>query len=211
MLALSDAVDQRIYSKHLKENFNEIDLLISCGDLPFYYLEFVIDSLNVPMFFVHGNHDPDVEHSTAGEKKHPWGAENLDDRSVYHKGLILVGFEGCRSYSSDLYQYSELQMWLKVLRIVPKLWGNKLRYGRFLDVLVTHAPAWGVSDQKDKVHQGFKAFRWFLATFKPGYHLHGHVHILDRSQAEDIVFEETLVFNAYTYRRLKIMIESKNG
>ncbi|MEN8243062.1 MAG: metallophosphoesterase, partial [Chloroflexota bacterium] len=125
LLVMTDEVDQRIYNDHIKENFKDVDLLISCGDLPFYYLEFVIDSLNRPMYFVHGNHDPKVELSSAGEKKQPWGAENLDNQVVCHKGLILAGFEGCLSYSSGLYEYSQFQMWIKVLRIVPKLVINK--------------------------------------------------------------------------------------
>jgi Icc-related predicted phosphoesterase len=211
LLALSDEVDQRIYNEHLHENFSDIDLLISCGDLPFYYLEYVLDVLNKPMFFVHGNHDPSVEHSAAGEKKQPWGADNLDNKVVRYQGLILVGFEGSPSYSADIYQYSQLEMWVKVLKIVPKLWLNKLLYGKYFDVLVTHAPAWDVSDQPDKAHRGFKAFRWLLSAFKPGYHLHGHVHIIDRSQSKDLVFEETLVVNAYTYKRLQIELEDRDG
>jgi Icc-related predicted phosphoesterase len=210
VLVLSDEVDQRIYSENLKLNFSEVELLISCGDLPFYYLEYIIDVLNVPMFFVHGNHDSEVEIGHAGERTHPWGAENIDNKVVYHKGLLLVGFEGSIRYSKKRHEYTQFEMWLKVIRVVPKLLLNQLRFGRYLDVLVTHAPAWEVSDRPDQVHRGFKAFRWLLETFKPRYHLHGHIHQLDRSQHRAIKFRETHIINAHTYKRLEIKVEKNN-
>jgi Icc-related predicted phosphoesterase len=210
VLVLSDEVDQRIYSNFLKENFSEIELLISCGDLPFYYLEYLIDVLNVPMFFVHGNHDPEVEVGQGGEKHQPWGAENLDSRVIMHKGLILAGFEGSIRYSKKRHEYTQFEMWFKVVRVVPKLWLNKFRWGRYLDVLVTHAPAWDVSDRPDPVHRGFKAFRWLLRKFKPRYHLHGHIHQLDRNQSASLEFGQTMVINAHSYRRLEIKIEKND-
>jgi Icc-related predicted phosphoesterase len=207
VLALSDDVDTRIYSNQVQDNFPDIDLVISCGDLPFYYLEFVLDMLNVPTFFVHGNHDPKVEISESGEKNQPWGAVNLDNKIVRHNGFIMAGFEGCLRYSKALYEYTQFQMWIKVARVIPRLLLNRVIFGRYLDILVTHAPAWDVSDQPDPVHRGFKAFRWLLETFKPRYHLHGHIHIHDRSQAADIQFGDTLVINAHSYKRLELSLE----
>jgi Icc-related predicted phosphoesterase len=211
VLALSDDVDPRIYSDQLRENCPEIELVISCGDLPYYYLEFVIDMLNVPTFFVHGNHDPKVEISDSGEKRQPWGAVNLDNKVVRHKGFILAGFEGCLRYSKALYEYTQLQMWLKVIRLIPRLLLNRLVFGRYLDILVTHAPAWDVSDQSDPVHRGFKAFRWLLEKFKPRYHLHGHIHIHDRNQSTDTQFENTLVINAHSYKKLELSLEVESN
>ena len=37
----------------------------------------------------------------------------------------------------------------------------------------------GIHDQPDRCHRGFEVFRWFLRTFRPRYHLHGHVHVYD--------------------------------
>lgn len=210
VLALSDDVDTRIYNHHLRENFPRIDLVISCGDLPFYYLEFVVDMLNLPTFFVHGNHDPKVEIGDSGERKQPWGAENLDNKVVNHKGLIIAGFEGSIRYSKAVYEYTQFQMWLKVLKVVPRLLLNRAVYGKYFDVLVTHAPAWGVSDQTDPVHRGFRAFRWLLETFRPRYHLHGHIHIHDRNQEKDIQFGDTLVINAHSYKRVEFYLEDES-
>src|SRR5438105_145156 len=36
------------------------DVIVSCGDLPFDHLEYLVTLANVPLLFVPGNHDPDV-------------------------------------------------------------------------------------------------------------------------------------------------------
>jgi Icc-related predicted phosphoesterase len=160
------------------------------------------------MFFVHGNHDPEVEFGHAGERRQPWGAVNLDNKVIWHKGLILAGFEGSINYSNKRHQYSQSEMWLKVIRVVPKLLWNKMRHGRGLDVLVTHSPAWGVTDCPDSAHRGFKALRWLLEKFEPRYHLHGHVHQFDRSQDCKEKFNATTIINAHPYKRVEIYYEN---
>ena len=50
VLAISDEVEQLIYSDRIKERFAHVDLVLSCGDLPTYYLEFIVSSLNVPLY-----------------------------------------------------------------------------------------------------------------------------------------------------------------
>jgi Icc-related predicted phosphoesterase len=95
-------------------------------------------------------------------------------------------------------------MWLMVLGMVPKLLFNKMRYGRYLDILVTHSPPWGINDQPDRAHQGFKAFRWLLEKFRPAYHLHGHIHIYSSSENGRTQFQDTLVINTYGYKTLTI-------
>jgi uncharacterized protein len=39
-------------------HFNEIELILGCGDLPYPYLENLLTFLNVPLMYVPGNHDP---------------------------------------------------------------------------------------------------------------------------------------------------------
>ena len=57
ILAVSDQVVKSIYSEHIRERFGDVDMVLSCGDLPYSYLEYIASMLNVPCFFVHGNHD----------------------------------------------------------------------------------------------------------------------------------------------------------
>ena len=58
ILALSDQVEERIYSLAGQGHFREVGLVLGCGDLPYAYLEYLVSALNVPMFYVPGNHDP---------------------------------------------------------------------------------------------------------------------------------------------------------
>src|SRR5436853_7562460 len=96
VLAVSDVVEPQLYSSSLKSWLGPVDLIISCGDLPPYYLDFLASHLNVPLMHVIGNHcalphDPDTNRCSPDE--YP-GAYNLDGRLATHRGLILAGLEG---------------------------------------------------------------------------------------------------------------------
>ncbi|MCJ7694811.1 MAG: hypothetical protein MUO40_05220, partial [Anaerolineaceae bacterium] len=56
----------------------------------------------------------------------------------------------------------------------------------------------------DKAHQGIKAFRWLVKTFKPKYHIHGHIHQYKSGLRKPFVYKGTQVINAYGYQRIKI-------
>lgn len=204
ILALSDQELDSIYTPSVAERFPHIDLVVGCGDLPYYYLEFLVDTLHKPVFFVRGNHAAHVEYSQSLERTEPWGAIDLHRKLVHHNGVIFGGFEGSLRYRQGPFMYTQGEMWLMVLGMLPRLLYNRLRHGRALDVLVTHAPAWGVGDRQDPAHRGFKAFRWLLATFKPQLHLHGHVHLYDRSQPATLQFGPTRVVNAYGYQEVQL-------
>ncbi|MGW8250128.1 MAG: hypothetical protein ACWGO1_05765, partial [Anaerolineales bacterium] len=77
VLSLSDVIVQFIYSPHIRKRFPDVELVIGCGDLPYYYLEYIISSLNVPLFYVRGNHDKEIEYSVSGSRKHPLGGIDL--------------------------------------------------------------------------------------------------------------------------------------
>jgi Icc-related predicted phosphoesterase len=94
-------------------------------------------------------------------------------------------------------------MWLMAFQVVPWLLMNKIRYGRFLDILVTHTPPWGIHDQEDLPHQGAKAFNWLIRTFHPGYHLHGHIHVYSPSVVTETQVMNTRVINTFGYRKLE--------
>lgn len=199
ILALSDRVDPRIYSSFCRERFGDVDCIISCGDLPEYYLDFVVSMLNVPLFFVHGNHDaPSGKESIAG-------GTNLDERVVYYRGILLAGLEGCYWYNGHAHQYTEREMYWKYLRLVPKLHWARLRYGRYLDILVTHAPPRGVHEGRDLPHRGFMTFTTLIRKYHPKYHLHGHVHLYNVNENPVEKLFDTLVINCYGYQVIEIL------
>ncbi|MCX6090672.1 MAG: metallophosphoesterase [Atribacterota bacterium] len=194
ILAVSDHVDPRVYSQFCKERFHDVDCIISCGDLPEHYLDFIASTLNVPLFFVHGNHDP------SGGKKSIAGGLNLDEQVIFYKGIVLAGLEGSLWYNGNMHQYIQKEMYWKYLKMVPKLHWAKMRYGRYLDILITHSSPSGIHEGEDPVHKGFQTFNLILKKYQPCYHLHGHTHLYDQNQQYRDYVYQTTVINCYNYR-----------
>ncbi len=199
VLALSDVLLGFIYNPHIARRFADVDIVIGCGDLPYYYLEFIISMLDVPLFYVRGNHANPVEYSVAGPRTEPLGAIDLHRKVVRHDGLLLAGVEGSLRYRRGPYQYTQGEMWNHVFKLVPGLMLNRVLYGRFLDVFVSHAPPFGIHDKTDLPHQGINAFRWLLKIFQPAYHFHGHVHVYRPDTVTETKFNDTKVINTYGY------------
>ncbi|MBI2163172.1 MAG: metallophosphoesterase family protein [candidate division NC10 bacterium] len=158
ILALSDQVVEHLYSPLVKERFGDVDLVVGCGDLPDYYLDYIVSMLNVPLTLVPGNHDlptpsPDAEGEGEGGGT-PRACGNID--------------------------------------------------GRFLDILVTHAPPRGIHDAEDPAHVGFEAFNRFIARYRPRYLLHGHAHVYRHDAITITQVGPTTVINVYPYRVIDI-------
>jgi len=201
ILSISDTIVPFIYSNQISEKFTDIDIVIACGDLPFYYQEFIISSLNIPLFFVHGNHDPEIEYSDHGECTYPHGGTDLHGRVINWDGALIAGVQGSIRYSrSGRYQYSQHQMWRHVIGLVPRMLWNRIFYGRYLDIFVTHASPWGIHDGPDFPHIGIKAYRWFNQTFKPRINFHGHIHVYKPNVITETHFGTTKVINTYGYK-----------
>jgi Icc-related predicted phosphoesterase len=204
ILAVSDQIDPRIYSATLRERMPDIDLVFGCGDVPARYLEFLADALDRPVYYVMGNHCEEITRKGAqGVVQQPQGCIDLGGKVVQDPktGLILAGIAGSPRYSDETgHQYTERQVQWMMLKMAPRLYWNKFRYGRALDVLITHAPPRDVNDRQDPPHRGFLALRSFLARFKPRFELHGHIHIYDRSEQTQVEFLDTTVINVYPYK-----------
>ncbi len=201
ILAVSDRVVDWIYSPRLRLLQSGTDLVVSCGDLPSYYLEYIVSTLDIPLLFVNGNHSlpPDYDGSKAAGVS---GAIDLHRKIERYQGYSFAGVEGSLRYSGGDFQYSQFQMWLYVIAMVPNLLLQRLNYGHSIDIFVTHAPPWGIHDEGDLPHQGIKAFRWLLSTFQPAYHLHGHIHVYRPDTVIETKFGQTTVINAYGCHRL---------
>jgi len=201
ILAVSDVESQYVYRNIGGDTLQDIGFIISCGDLPYHYLEYMISLSNKDLYFVKGNHAPKTEIGDMRQSSGPQGARNLHLNVLRTKeGISLAGIEGSLAYNYGVYQYSQSQMWQFVFRLVPTLFLNYMRYNRFVDIFVTHAPAWHINDQPDLPHQGIKAFRWFLEVFRPKYHLHGHVRDYLQKSNVRTSFEGTEVINVTGYQ-----------
>jgi Icc-related predicted phosphoesterase len=102
-------------------------------------------------------------------------------------------------YNGGPNQYSDTGMFFKILQIMPALLINRLFLGRYIDILITHAPPRSIHDKPDRAHTGFKALRWFMRIFKPRYLIHGHVHLWNRAEERRSRYYNTEVVNAYDH------------
>jgi Icc-related predicted phosphoesterase len=203
ILAVSDVEDEAVVAS-VASKVGTIDLVIGCGDLDYDYLDYVGTALGVPLRAVHGNHDVPPESRDDPAVDVWWRGIDLNGRVVSVDGLLIAGLEGSPRYSSGPYQHAESEIWLSILRMAPSLLINRLRRGRFLDVLVTHAPPRGIHEGTDPAHRGFVAVRTFLRWFHPRYHLHGHTHVYDRRTQTTTQFGRTTVMNAFGARTVDI-------
>ncbi|HLU08871.1 MAG TPA: metallophosphoesterase [Oceanobacillus sp.] len=185
ILCVSDTISPQLENAaHLRRRYHDVELLISCGDLPVTYLEFITSILNVPLFYVRGNHDTNYE-------ENPPGGENLHRRIVEYNGLTFVGLEGSMKYNNSPIQYTDSEMTWMVMQL-----GIPLKMRRTgVDVFVTHNPAKGIHDLPDRPHQGFGAFLKFIEWYRPRYMIHGHVHTYDNRMVTETQYLDTCIMN----------------
>ncbi len=111
ILAVSDKVEESFFAPGLKmPELEGIELIIACGDLPSSYLEYLVTILNVPLFYVLGNHDPQLY------GQHINGCTCLDESTVLFKDKIIGGLSGSIKYSDAKLMYTEMQMHGKIAR-----------------------------------------------------------------------------------------------
>ena len=102
-------------------------------------------------------------------------------------------------YNNGLCQFTDAQMKRKLLKLLPKLIYNKFKYGRYLDIFMTHASPRHIHDHEDPCHLGFECYNWFLQRFKPTYMVHGHIHLYDLREERIGKYYDTTVVNAYAH------------
>ncbi len=208
ILTVSDKVEPVLYGPYIRERVGQVDLILACGDLPYYYLEYIVSLLDVPLYYVHGNHDKveaPAKHGVPSTEATLSWATNLNGRTMEYRGLLLAGLEGCRRYSPDRpFQYTEREMRFRTTQLGLKLLPNKLRHGRYLDILMTHAPPRGIHDDEDIPHQGFESYLTFMRTYRPMLLIHGHQHVYNRNLAMETVYQGTRVLNTYGYRVIEL-------
>lgn len=199
ILAVSDQVEERLYSPAVKSFGSDVDLLVGCGDLPYEYLEYLLSVLNVPMIYVPGNHDP--VYSTRNPRSYVEGGINIDLMCINIKGVLVAGVGGSIRYRDDgINQYGQTEMYFRILKLVFPLMWNRVRYGRSIDLLITHSPPAGIHDDSDQAHQGLRAINMLIRLFKPHYVLHGHTYFYQRNLVTPHTkVGETTVINIFPY------------
>ena len=187
ILAISDVASKALWSSQCRERLDGVDLILSCGDLPRAYLEYLTNFTAASILYVHGNHDNDYA------QHEPGGCICVDDGVYNWKGLRIMGLGGSIRYNRESpYQYTERAMRRRIARLRPKV----RRMGG-IDVLLTHAPARGLNDGDDLPHQGFACFNNLLDELKPRWFVHGHIHLYYNYKLPRVCQRgETTVINA---------------
>ena len=186
VLAVADEVDEGLY--HDVSPVRGVELIVSCGDLPFEYLDRLTQALDVPLAFVAGNHDPDISGYHLGRSglmlragmpcEPPWpaGAVNVDGRVADVGGLRLAGLGGSVRYREGANQYTQRQQRRRAARLVAAARWHRWRDGRGVDIVLAHAPPRHPDERTDPAHAGFDALATVVGRLQPRLLLHGHVH-----------------------------------
>ncbi|WP_058486896.1 metallophosphoesterase family protein [Defluviitalea phaphyphila] len=188
ILVVSDKESQYIWDYFDRDRFKDIDLILSSGDLKAEYLSFLVTMIKAPLFYVHGNHD---SHYTI---KEPLGCINIDDQIITYKNIRILGLGGSQCYNNGIFQYTEKQMENRIKKLKKTI---KKHNG--FDILLTHAPVYGIGDGKDLCHRGFKAFITLLDQYNPKYLIHGHQHLNYGRNKRIHLYKNTYIINAYEY------------
>jgi Icc-related predicted phosphoesterase len=203
ILAVTDETVERLYTLAANGHFADVGLVLSCGDLPYPYLENLVTLLNVPLLYVPGNHDPvyDSRHVNARAE----GCENVDGRVIRVRGLTVAGLGGSpRYHPQGVNQYSPSEMTLRAWRLAASIAWNRPRLGP-LDILITHSPPLGIHDEDTLAHHGLAAINWLIGFAKPRYHLHGHVHFHRRNLTASVTtLGATTIINVFPYQTIEI-------
>lgn len=199
ILLLADEVDRAYYQFWKPERFQDIDLIISCGDLPARYLEFIATMFHGEVLYIPGNHDQNYLHHP------PEGCINIDDRIYEWHGLRILGLGGSMRYKPGPFQYTQQEMDRRLSKLRYKLY-----FSSGIDILVTHAPAFEQHDGKDLCHIGFQAFNTIIERYHPSYFFHGHVHLSYGSYPRKYFIEETECINAFSSFVVEIPLPEEN-
>lgn len=187
ILAIADEESAYLWDYFEKSKLEGIDLIISCGDLDPKYLSFLATFTSAPVIYVHGNHDKKYKHTP------PEGCICIEDQIYVYKGIRILGLGGSMKYNSDEHQYTEWEMRKRVRKLRWQLFLNK-----GFDVLVTHAPAYGLNDGDDLPHRGFQVFNTLIDKYNPKYFLHGHVHMkYGRKHKRYDTYKDTQIINTF--------------
>lgn len=194
IMFISDEESKSFWDFFRKESFDGIDLIVSCGDLDADYLSFLTTMTSIPVLYVKGNHDDKYD------RHPPEGCICIEDDIFEFGGVRFLGLGGSYRYKENGNQYTDFEMRKRVRR----LWFKLLKKKGF-DVLVTHAPAFGVNDGEDLPHRGFEVFGELIEKYHPKYFAHGHVHMnYGRQYPREDMLGDTKVINAYTYYTVDI-------
>lgn len=138
---------------------NQIDLVITLGDLTREDILGLEHITHIPKIGVYGNHD-------SGTYMPELGIMDMHLKTWDYQGLRFGGFQGCVRYKDnpDAIMYTQAEATAMFSGFPP------------VDILLCHCPPRGINDEEETAHQGFDATRHYIEQFAPKVLLHGHTY-----------------------------------
>ena len=197
VMVIADMVHPYVYRAGFPAGLPPIDLVLSAGDIPGYFLEFLASCLTVPVIYVPGNHNDEYINEGGGRHR-PQGVINAQGRVITAAGLRIAGWGGVPRYRQGENQYTPLQARLGLGKLAFQARGG-------LDILLTHAPPEGPHAGSDYAHRGCASINRFMEKRRPPLVIHGHIHEYEGKKI-GYTDEKTgaQVINAYGYHILEL-------
>ena len=86
ILAISDVPSKALWDYDTRARLEGIDLILSCGDLPKKYLEYLTNFTAAPILYVHGNHDGSYQTEGGTRRLHLRGRSGVHMEGAAHHG-----------------------------------------------------------------------------------------------------------------------------
>jgi uncharacterized protein len=141
---------------------NNIDLIVTLGDLTREDILQVQEITHIPKIGVYGNHD-------SGTYMHDLGIWDMHLKIWEYRGIRFGGFQGCVRYKENpdaiMYTQEEAE---RLMESFPQV-----------DVFLCHCPPRGINDEEEIAHQGFDALRNYIERQPPKLLMHGHTYPAD--------------------------------
>lgn len=189
LLAVSDQrLPHMLNAEFLRRHHSDVDVIVSCGDIDPDYLNFIATILCVPLFYVRGNHDTRYTDDSPG-------GINLHRHVEIYKDVMFAGLEGSIRYNKGEPQFSQAEMFVEMLSLLPGMLVRRAVNGHGVDVMVTHSPPRFIHDREDWAHRGFRAFNWLIRLARPRYLIHGHVDLYDQREIRETDYLGTRIVN----------------
>jgi Icc-related predicted phosphoesterase len=119
--------------------------------------------------------------------------------------VLIAGAGGSIRYKPEgRHQYTQLQMYQRVLPMLPRMYLRRLLKGSGADLFLAHASPEGVQDAEDPAHIGFKAFHTVIRIGRPRFLLHGHNHIQRNIEQSKTRLGDTWIVNVYPQRVIEL-------
>ena len=182
ILLISDIENMEFFECN-SEQLQEIDFVLSCGDLSLSYLSAVQQLLQKPLYFVYGNH---------GQKgRLSKGIKCIDGKIVREAGLVIAGIDG-------IVGKDDRKLTGRVRRL--------LRRKQKVDILVTHCPTEGLGDGCG-THRGCKSFYDLYEPLGVRVHAYGHEH-LSYGGKRKLQYQGVQLFNAYDHIIIEVLADA---